>query len=52
VELAAGAPDAGLADRLAEALREQLKVRGEVEIVPHGTIPAEAQRIDDRRVWE
>jgi phenylacetate-CoA ligase len=52
VELAAEAPVAGLADRLAEALREQLHVRGDVEIVPAGTIPAGARKIDDRRVWK
>ncbi len=45
-------PAAGLAARLAEALHEQLKVRGDVEIVPPGTIPAAARRIDDRRVWK
>ncbi|HVT18423.1 MAG TPA: AMP-binding protein [Thermoanaerobaculia bacterium] len=52
VELAADAPAGDLADRLAEALREQLKVRGDVEIVSPGTIPAGAKRIDDRRVWK
>jgi phenylacetate-CoA ligase len=58
VELAAGGQAAGLPDRLAEALREQLGVRGEVEIVPPGTIGAEAagaagaKKIDDRRVWK
>jgi phenylacetate-CoA ligase len=49
-ELAAGA--AGLADRLAEALRERLAVRGDVEVVAPGTIPAGARKIDDRRVWK
>jgi phenylacetate-CoA ligase len=54
----AGAPAPGaapaeeLADRLAAALREQLKVRGDVEVVPPGTIPAGARKIDDRRVWK
>jgi len=47
----AGAPRPELAERIAAALRERLKVRGEVEIVPPGTIPAGAGRIDDRRVW-
>ena len=52
VELAAaGAPPQDLAERLAAALREQLKVRGDVELVPPGTIPAGARKIDDRRVW-
>ncbi len=53
VELNCSAPDqAGLADRLAEALREQVKVRGEVELVAPGSIPESAKRIDDRRVWK
>ncbi len=38
--------------RLADALREVLKVRGEVQLVPSGTIPAGAKRIVDRRVWK
>ncbi len=40
-----------LAARLAEALREELKVRGEVRLVAAGTLPADAKRLDDRRVW-
>jgi phenylacetate-CoA ligase len=52
VELAAGAPEEGLAERLEAALHEQLKVRGGVELVPPGTIPAGARKIDDRRVWK
>jgi phenylacetate-CoA ligase len=51
-ELVADAPAEGLAERLAAALRERLMVRGEVEIVPPGTIPAAAKKIDDRRTWE
>src|SRR6266508_2635752 len=41
-----------LAARLAEALREELKVRPEVRLVAPGAIPAGAKRIDDRRVWK
>jgi phenylacetate-CoA ligase len=52
VEVAAGAAAAGLADRLGEALREEVKVRGEVRVAPAGTIPEGAKRIDDRRVWK
>jgi phenylacetate-CoA ligase len=37
---------------VAESLREALKVRGEVEVVPPGTLPAGAKRISDRRVWK
>jgi phenylacetate-CoA ligase len=56
VELTAGGPGgqeaAGLPDCLAEALRERVTVRGDVEVVSPGTIPAGARRIDDRRVWK
>jgi len=41
-----------LAERLGEALREEVKVRGEVTVVASGTLPAGAKRIDDRRVWK
>ncbi len=50
VELAQPAGDPGaLCERLAEALRDAVKVRGEVRIVP--ALPAGVKRIDDRRVW-
>jgi phenylacetate-CoA ligase len=53
VELVASvAEPADLAPRIAEALREEVKVRGEVRIVPAGTIPVGAKKIDDRRVWK
>lgn len=53
VELNCSAPDqAGLAERLAQALREEVKVRGEVEFVAAGVIPTEANRINDQRVWK
>jgi len=52
VELSSGAREDGLKDRIAEALRGLLKVRGEVELVPPGTIPAGAKKIDDKRVWK
>jgi phenylacetate-CoA ligase len=52
VELAAAAtPDAALFDRIAEALRDVVKVRGEVQVAPPGTIGEGAKKIDDRRVW-
>jgi phenylacetate-CoA ligase len=52
--LAEAGPDlAGdVAGRLAEALREEIKVRADVRIVPSGTIPAGAKRLEDRRVWK
>jgi phenylacetate-CoA ligase len=48
VELAAAADSSALA----EALREAVKVRGDVQIVPAGTIAANAPKLDDRRVWK
>jgi phenylacetate-CoA ligase len=52
VELAEGASaEAGLSERIAETLREAIKVRGEVRISPRGTLPEGAKRIDDRRTW-
>ncbi len=52
VELTSGSKDGSLKDRIAEALRELLHVRGEVELVASGTIPAGAKKIDDKRVWK
>jgi phenylacetate-CoA ligase len=52
VELNSGAQQDGLQDRIAEALRDLLHVRGEVELVPPGTLPAGAKKIDDKRVWK
>jgi phenylacetate-CoA ligase len=44
--------DAALAARLAEALQAEIKVRGEVRLVPPGSLPAGAKRLDDRRDWK
>ncbi len=53
VELGAPAGDpAALAARLADALREEVKVRGQVALVPAGAVPEGAKKIDDRRVWK
>jgi phenylacetate-CoA ligase len=44
--------DPALAAALAEALREELKVRGEVTLLGRGTLPEGGKKIDDRRVWK
>jgi phenylacetate-CoA ligase len=44
--------DAALAETLAEALREELKVRGEVKLLARGALAEGAATIDDRRVWK
>jgi phenylacetate-CoA ligase len=52
VELAEGtAADDALLSRMAETLREAVKVRGDVRAAPAGTIAQGAKRIDDRRTW-
>ena len=50
VELAAGA-DAAAAG-MVEAVRVVMKLRGEVRVVPPGTIPEGVKKIDDRRTWD
>jgi phenylacetate-CoA ligase len=52
VELTSGSRDGSLRERISEALRELLHVRGEVELVAPGAIPAGAKKIDDKRVWK
>jgi phenylacetate-CoA ligase len=44
--------DAALARALVEALREELKVRGEVTLLARGALPEGGKKIDDRRVWK
>lgn len=45
-----GAP--GLAERIAGALQEEVKVRGALDLVPRGSLPEGGKRIEDRRRWE
>ena len=53
VELSAPVDDeAAFSARVASALREAVKIRGEVRLVPPGTIPESAKRVDDRRTWK
>jgi len=52
IELAEGAAaEPGLDARIADILREAIKVRGEVRIAPPGTLRPGAKRIEDRRTW-
>ena len=52
VELEPGVDAATVEASLVEAIREVMKLRGEVRVVPPGTIPEGAKRIDDRRTWD
>jgi len=46
----AGVP-AGLAEALAASIREITKLRGEVKIVPIGTLPNDGKVIEDTRKY-
>ena len=46
-----GGPDA-IAAAMTEAIRAVMKLRGEVRVVPPGTIAGDPRRIDDRRTWD
>jgi phenylacetate-CoA ligase len=47
-----GRPAGCLTRRIADALRDEVKVRGEVRIVLAGTISAGAKKLNDCRVWK
>jgi phenylacetate-CoA ligase len=51
-EVANPAAAGDLAQRLAEALREEIKVRPQVRLAAPGTLPPNAKRLEDRRVWK
>jgi phenylacetate-coenzyme A ligase PaaK-like adenylate-forming protein len=52
VELGPGGEPAAVQSTLVEAIREVMKLRGEARVVPPGTIPEGAKKIEDRRTWE
>jgi phenylacetate-CoA ligase len=52
VELAPGTGAEQVTSALVEAIRDVMKLRGEVRVVAPGTIPTGAKKIDDRRTWE
>jgi phenylacetate-CoA ligase len=41
-----------LKEEIEKSIRDVMKVRGVVQFVPKGTIPAGAKKIDDQRTWE
>jgi phenylacetate-CoA ligase len=51
IRLEASPQSPELAERVASALREVIKVRGEVQVVQSGTIAPDASRILDERTW-
>ena len=52
VELGEGAAPEGAIAALEAAIRDVMKLRGSVDVVPRGTIPDNAKKIDDRRTWD
>jgi phenylacetate-CoA ligase len=50
--LAESAGADGLAERLAEAVRDVTKLRGEVELVPPGSLPNDGKVIEDARSYD
>ena len=41
-----------LKEEIEKTIRDVIKVRGDVEFIPQGTIPEGARKIDDLRSWE
>src|SRR5581483_6878370 len=52
VALAPGADAAAVAAALPGAILDVLKRRGEVRVVPAGSIPAGSRKIEDQRKWD
>jgi phenylacetate-CoA ligase len=42
----------GLRQQVANMIQEVLRLKGEVELLPPGTIAADAKKIEDRRSWD
>ncbi len=51
-ELAPGVEAAAVTGAIESAIRDVMKLRGSVEVVPAGTIPEKAKKIADERTWE
>jgi phenylacetate-CoA ligase len=41
-----------LKEEIERSVRDVMKVRGEVQFVPRGTIPEGVKKIEDQRKWE
>jgi len=52
VELAEGVQAGAVTPALEGAIRDVMKLRGAVEVVPRGTIPESAKKISDERKWD
>ncbi|MGQ9647874.1 MAG: phenylacetate--CoA ligase family protein [Thermodesulfobacteriota bacterium] len=45
-------PSESIKEEISKSIRDVMKVRGDVQFVPKGTIPDGAKKIDDQRTWE
>jgi phenylacetate-CoA ligase len=52
IELSPGASAEQVSGAMVEAIRDVMKLRGEIRVVAPGTIPPNAKKIDDRRKWD
>ena len=52
VELGEGVQAGAVTPGLEAAIRDVMKLRGTVEVVPRGMIPDNAKKIDDQRKWD
>ena len=52
VELGEGVQPGAVTPALETAIRDVMKLRGAVEIVPRGTIAENAKKISDERKWD
>jgi phenylacetate-CoA ligase len=41
-----------LKEEIESSIRDVMKLRGDVQITPKGTIPEGAKKIEDQRTWE
>jgi phenylacetate-CoA ligase len=41
-----------LKQEIEQSIRDVMKVRGDVQFVPKGTLPEGAKKIEDQRTWE
>jgi len=41
-----------LKEEIEKTIRDVMKVRGDVQFIPKGTIPVGAKKIEDQRTWE
>ncbi|MGZ3590422.1 MAG: phenylacetate--CoA ligase family protein, partial [Thermodesulfobacteriota bacterium] len=53
IELKEGTPQTHKLDQeIGQSIRDVMKIRGDVQFVPNGTIPEGAKKIEDHRTWE